>query len=125
MVEDAKRWFFGLVSERRKVTVEAVPGLTTGRIYSGRQAVDLKLADQIGDEKAAVSWLEKERKLSPGLKIVDWKPESESTGFFGWLSYSLAAAIGVSGDAVASLVNQISTTLKLDGLVSVWHPARN
>ena len=125
MVEDAKRWFFGLVSERRKVTVEAVPGLTTGRIYSGRQAVDLKLADQIGDEKAAVSWLEKERKLAPGLKIVDWKPETESAGLFGWLFQSLAAAIGVSGEAVASLVTQVSATLKLDGLVSVWHPAQH
>ncbi len=125
MVEDAKRWFFSLVRERRKVTPEAVPGLTDGRIYSGRQAVDLKLVDQIGDEKAAVSWLEKERKLAPGLKIVDWKPETESSGLFGWLFQSLAAAIGVSGEAVASLVHQVSATLKLDGLVSVWHPAQN
>jgi protease IV len=125
MVEDAKRWFFSLVRERRKVTPEAVPGLTDGRIYSGRQAVDLKLVDQIGDEKAAVSWLEKERKLAPGLKIVDWKPETESGGLFGWLFQSLAAAIGVSGEAVASLVHQVSATLKLDGLVSVWHPAQN
>jgi protease-4 len=125
MVEDAKRWFFGLVGERRKVTVDAVPGLTTGRIYSGRQAVDLKLADQIGDEKAAVSWLEKERNIAPGLKVVEWKPETESAGLFGWLFQSLASAIGVSGQVIASVFDQISTTLKLDGLVSVWHPAQH
>ena len=125
MVEDAKRWFFSLVRERRKVTLEAVPGLTDGRIYSGRLAVDLKLVDQIGDERAAVSWLEKERSIAPGLKIVDWKPETESSGLFGWLFQSLAATIGVSGEAFASLVSQVSATLKLDGLVSVWHPAQN
>lgn len=125
MVDDAKRWFFGLVGERRKVTPEAVPGLTSGRIYSGRQAVELKLADQIGDERAAVSWLEKERKLTPGLKVVEWKPETESTGLFSWLFQSLASAIGLSAEMVAGLFDQVSATLKLDGLVSVWHPARN
>jgi protease-4 len=125
MVDDAKRWFFALVGERRKVTPESVPGLTSGRIYSGRQAVDLKLADQIGDERAAVSWLEKERSIAPGLKIVDWKPETERGGLFGWLAQSLAATIGVSGETLIALFDQVSVTLKLDGLVSVWHPAQH
>ena len=35
----------------------SVPGLTDGRIYSGRQAVELKLVDEIGDERAAMTWL--------------------------------------------------------------------
>ena len=35
-----------------------MPGLTDGRIYSGRQAVALKLVDAIGGEKAAVAWLQ-------------------------------------------------------------------
>ena len=125
MVDDAKVWFFGLVRDRRKLTPDTVPGLTDGRIYSGRQAVDLKLADQIGDERAAVSWLEKERNIASGLKIVDWKPETEGGGLFGWLFQSLAAAIGLSGETVAGLLGQVSATLKLDGLVSVWHPAQN
>ena len=40
---------------------------------------------QIGDEKAAMGWLTKERKVPGGLKIVDWKPTEESSGLFGWL----------------------------------------
>ena len=125
MVQDAKVWFLDLVSDRRKIEPRSVPGLTDGRIYSGRQAVELKLVDQIGDERAAMSWLTKERKVPAGLKIVDWKPTQESAGLFGWLFQSLAASIGLSAERIAGIAGQISATLKLDGLVSVWHPVAN
>jgi len=125
MVQESKAWFVDLVGKRRDIEPSSVPGLTDGRIYSGRQAVDLKLADEIGDEKAAMSWLTKERDVTSGLKIVDWKPATESTGLFGWLFQSLAASIGLSAQKITDLASQISATLKLDGLVSVWHPASN
>ena len=125
MVQDAKVWFVDLVSDRRKIAAGSVPGLTDGRIYSGRQAVELNLVDQIGDEKAAMTWLTKERQVPAGLKIVDWKPAQESAGLFGWLFQSLAGAIGLSAERIAGIAGQISATLKLDGLVSVWHPAAN
>ena len=51
MVQEAKVWFVDLVADRRKIEPSAVPGLTDGRIYSGRQAVEFKLVDQIGDEQ--------------------------------------------------------------------------
>jgi protease-4 len=125
MVQDAKVWFVDLVGDRRDIRPESVPGLTEGRIYSGRQAVDLKLADQIGDEKAAMAWLIRERNVPAGLRIVDWKLPQESSGLFGWLVQSLASSIGLSAETIGSVASQISATLKLDGLVSVWHPAAN
>ena len=125
MVQDAKVWFVDLVGKRRDLQPDSVPGLTDGRIYSGRQAVELKLVDQIGDERAAMSWLTKEGKVPAGLKIVDWKPTQESAGLFGWLFQSLAASIGLSAERIAGIAGQISATLKLDGLVSVWHPVAN
>src|SRR5262249_56797204 len=63
MVQDAKLWFFGLLEKRRKIAPDSIPGLTDGRIYSGRQAVQLKLVDEIGDERAAIGWLTKERQV--------------------------------------------------------------
>jgi protease-4 len=125
MVQEAKVWFVDLVSDRRKLDANSVPGLTDGRIYSGRQAVALNLADEIGDEKAAMKWLTEERGIASGLKIVDWKPPQESAGLFGWLFQSLAASIGLSAERITGIAGQISATLKLDGLVSVWHPAAN
>jgi protease-4 len=125
MVQDSKLWFFALVEKRRNVAVDSVPGLTDGRIYSGRQAIELNLADQIGDEKVAMRWLSKERNVPSGLKIIDWKPVAESSGLFGWLFQSFAGAFGVSAERIAGFAGQISDTLKLDGLLSVWHPASN
>jgi protease-4 len=125
MVQEAKVWFVDLVSKRRDLDATSIPGLTEGRIYSGRQAVELKLADEIGDEKAAMSWLTKERNVPSGLKVVDWRPAEEGAGLFGWLFQSLAASIGLSVERITNLATQISATLKLDGLVSVWHPASN
>jgi protease-4 len=125
MVQDSKVWFFGLVRDRRKIEPSSVPGLTDGRIYSGRQAVELKLVDQIGDERAAMDWLTKQRNVPAGLRIVDWKPPQESAGLFGWLIQSVAASIGVSAERIAGIAGQISASLKLDGLVSVWHPGVN
>jgi protease-4 len=123
MVQEAKTWFVNLVAERRKIDPASVPGLTDGRIYSGRQAVDLKLVDQIGDERDARTWLAKERNVSAGLKVVDWKPERESSGLFAWLFQAMAGLVGVSAEKIAGVFGQVASTLKLDGLVSVWHPA--
>jgi protease-4 len=123
MVQEAKVWFVDLVAERRKIEPASVPGLTDGRVYSGRQALALKLVDEIGDEKAAKTWLQKERNVAPGLSVVDWKPRAESSGILRWLFGSIASGFGVTTDNFASLFGQVSEGLRLDGLVSLWHPA--
>jgi protease-4 len=125
MVEDAKVWFVDLVEERRKISPRSVPGLTEGRIYSGRQALDLQLVDQIGGERAALRWLSKERGVPAGLKVVQWEPREESSGFFGLLFDFAGAMLGLPGERIASLLDRASASLNLDGLVSVWHPASN
>jgi protease IV len=125
MVDDAKVWFVQLVEERRKIEPGAVPGLTDGRIYSGRQAVKLKLVDQIGDEREALRWLSKERSIPAGLKVVEWKPKEESASLLGWCFNSAARIFGLSGSKITTILGEATATLKLDGLVSVWHPASN
>jgi protease-4 len=125
MVEEAKVWFVDLVEKRRKITPRSVPGLTEGRIYSGRQALDLKLVDQIGDEQAALRWLSKERGVPSGLKVVQWEPKEESSVLFSLLFDSAGAMLGLPGGKIASLLEGASASLNLDGLVSVWHPASN
>ena len=123
MVQEAKVWFVDLVGKRRNIEPAAVPGLTDGRVYSGRQALALKLVDEIGDERAAKRWLQKERDVPPGLSVVEWKPKSESGGIWGWLFSSIASSFGIAADNFVSLFGQVSEGLRLDGLVSLWHPA--
>ncbi len=125
MVQEAKVWFVDLVGKRRNLEPSAVPGLTDGRVYSGRQALALKLVDEIGDERAAKKWLQKERDVTPGLSVVEWKPKSESGGIWGWLFGPIASFFGVTAGNFASLFGQVSEGLRLDGLVSLWHPAES
>jgi len=123
MVRDSFDWFTGLVAERRKLPIDQVRVLADGRVYTGRQALRVKLIDAIGGEEKAVDWLTSERKVASGLAIVDWKPD-------GGLESSL---FGVSaGEAVlrllglqrfSHLLSQAmgGASVRLDGLVSVWH----
>lgn len=126
MIDEGFRWFLSLVEERRGVKPADVPGLVTGRIFSGREALTLKLVDEIGGEAEALKWLEEKRGIKKDLKIVDWKPKRES----GWgLSASMSSlANWLLGESAGSLIGMAQndrtlSTLGLDGLVSVWHPA--
>jgi protease-4 len=49
LIDDAYGQFVQAVADGRKMTVEEVRPLADGRIYSGRQALDAKLVDQLGD----------------------------------------------------------------------------
>ena len=128
MVAELQRWFVGLVTDRRKIDPAGVPGLTQGRIFSGRQAVESKLVDALGGEREAVQWLETKRSVAKGLAIVDWKPRAgPGWGLFSALSPAIDLAIGSQGREILSRFtdNSALTRLPLDGLVSVWHAGGN
>src|SRR6201995_5313362 len=60
IVKDSYAWFRAMVQDRRKLDGTALDKVADGRVFTGRQAVDLKLIDQIGDEQTAIDWLGKE-----------------------------------------------------------------
>src|SRR3954464_11066448 len=57
LVKDSYAWFKDLVKQRRGMDDTQLEKVVDGRVFTGRQAIDLKLIDQIGDEKTAVAWL--------------------------------------------------------------------
>ncbi len=128
-IDDGFRWFLSLVEERRGVKAQSIDGLVQGRIYSGRQALERKLVDEIGGETEAVKWLETQRGVTKDLKVVSWKPAPESpwsqvTGSAGSAAGAFARSIVngmVEGIALAPSVGRLG----LDGLVSVWQPQEN
>lgn len=128
MVEESFQWFLTLVKERRKIDLAAVPGLKSGRIYSGREAVKLKLADEIGGEKEAKRWLEDKRGVTKDLDIVDWKPSEDAPWpFASALAKTLGGVFGQGSAQIGQLLARDRTlsTLGLDGLLSIWHPSKN
>ncbi len=122
MIDDSQKWFLGLVTERRKIDPASVPGLTEGRVYTGRQAVDLKLVDQIGAERDARDWLEKERKIGSDLRVRKWKPSDSDDWSFLSFAGKAASMLGISAPFIESAFRSVEAA-RLDGLVSLWHPA--
>ena len=126
MIGESFKWFVSLVEDRRKVKVAEIPGLEAGRVFSGREALQHKLIDQIGGEGEAVQWLEA-RGVQSGLKVVDWK-QTQPGGSF-WFSSSVSnfagAIFGEAGKAVTDALTGDSRLriVGLDGLLSVWHPS--
>ena len=54
MIDDSYEQFVAAVAEGRKMTVEKTKALADGRIYTGRQALDLGLVDKLGDLQEAL-----------------------------------------------------------------------
>jgi protease-4 len=118
LVSDAYDWFVGLVAERRKLAPEAARALGDGRVYSGKQAVQVKLADEIGDERTARAWLAANYHVSETLPVRDVDTSGNIPGFGSSKSRALAAlSVLLTGKALDS------KRLTLDGLVAIWHPA--
>jgi protease-4 len=128
LVKDSYAWFRGLVKERRGLDDAQLEKVADGRVFTGRQAVELKLVDQLGDEKTAVAWLIAEKKIKSELPVRDYK----LTPRFGDLTF-LRTAASITFDAlglgaVARRVEQAGMAqavdrLGLDGMLALWQPA--
>jgi protease-4 len=127
LVKDSYAWFRGLVKERRGMDDALLEKVADGRVFTGRQAIDLKLVDQLGDEQAAVAWLVAEKKISSELPVRDYRLNPR----FGDLTF-LRTAASISLDAlgfgsIARRVEQAGVVqavdrLGLDGMLALWHP---
>lgn len=124
MIDEGFRWFLGLVEARRGIKPDQIPGLTQGRVFTGREAVELKLADSIGGEDEAVAWLRKERNVDQSLKVVDWKPQTASSfGLFSSLGSAAASFFNHTPLGQMLARDPSVSGLGLDGFISVWHPS--
>ena len=121
MILDSYDWFIGLVAERRSLPRDQVTALADGSVFTGRQALDRKLVDELGGEDEAVAWLGT-RGVDAKLEVVEWLPKRRGAG---WLfTSSLAESLGLP-DGAAALIRALgSERIFLDGLLSVWHPEK-
>ncbi|MFZ2469876.1 MAG: signal peptide peptidase SppA [Parvibaculum sedimenti] len=121
LVVSSYDWFLGLVQERRKLDAATAKKLGDGRVYTGWQAVQNKLVDEIGGEDEAVKWLTTMRKVPTGLPVEDWAPEREDEGYGSFAGQAAGTALAAGIEALAGKTLQ-TKRLTLDGLTSVWHP---
>lgn len=110
VIKDFFNWFVDIVAERRKLPRDVAENLADGRIYTGRQALKVKLIDELGGDEEAVDWLAKNKKIDASLEIRDVKPDRPVTSLFEQLTQLANGKIG------AHMLQ------RLDGLVAIWQP---
>jgi protease-4 len=124
LVKDSYAWFKGLVKERRGMDEAQLGKVADGRVFTGRQAVDLKLIDELGDERAAIAWLVEQKGVKKDLPVRDYRLAPR----FGDLTF-LRAAASITLDAVGlgAIARQLENAgvdrLGLDGMLALWQPA--
>jgi protease-4 len=128
LVKDTYAWFRGLVKERRAMDDAQLEKVADGRVFTGHQAVDLKLIDQLGDEQTAIAWLVANKNVKSNLPVRDYKlsPRFGDLTFLRTAASFTLDAMGLS--AIARQVEQAGVAqavqhLGLDGMLALWRPA--
>lgn len=125
VVDDNYDWFKRLVRDRRNLAEPELASVSDGRVHSGRQAIALKLVDEIGGESEAIAWLEREKGIDKGLRVRDWRRRSESSSYGLWSAgEALARAAGLEPlAAVIARAAEQPVGLRLDAPLALWQPA--
>src|SRR6202163_3685409 len=126
IVLDSYAWFKDLVKDRRQLDDAQLARVADGRVFTGRQGIGLKLVDGLGNEKTALAWLEKEKKVPADTPVRDYSLEPR----FSELSFLHLAAWTFEAVGLSAMAHRIETwgavqaveRLNLDGLLALWHP---
>jgi protease-4 len=126
IVTDSYAWFKDLVKDRRQMSDAQLAAVADGRVFTGRQGVGLKLVDSLGNEKTALAWLEKEKKVPASTPVRDYSLEPR----FSELSFLHVAAWTFEAVGLNAIAHRIEAwgavqaieRLNLDGLLALWHP---
>jgi protease-4 len=127
LVKDSYDWFRGMVRDRRKMDDATLQTVADGRVFTGRQGLELKLVDQIGNEQTAIDWLAKEKGLKADTPVRDWQLKPR---FSDLSMLHLATTVVLDAVGLGSFARRIETwgsiqaveRLNLDGLLALWHP---
>ncbi len=92
VVDEIYDRFLGHVAGSRQMTREAVDKIAGGRVWSGRQAVDLGLADEIGGVGDAVAMVKKEAGLGDDVEVTHMpQPKTFADALFASMFEGAAA----------------------------------
>jgi protease-4 len=127
LVKDSYAWFRGMVQERRHMDEATLDRVADGRVFTGRQGVELKLVDQLGNEQTAIAWLAKEKGIAADTPVRDWqlKPRFGDLTMLHLATKTVLEAVGLG--SLAGRLNdwgavQAIERLNLDGLLALWQP---
>ena len=97
-----------------------VERLADCRVYSGRQALTVKLIDELGTEVEARQWLTKEKQVNADLETLTREPPATDNKPKLNLSWGKAAADTIITSLGLESLRQKADVAKLDGLLVLW-----
>jgi len=128
IIKDSYAWFKNLVQDRRHLSDSELQTVSDGRVFTGHQAIGLKLIDELGDERTALAWLAKEKNIDAKLPVRDY----ELHGRFSDLPFLHASVVALlDATGLTTLARRLDDwgmvaeveRFNLDGLLALWHPA--
>jgi protease-4 len=110
--------FLSRVAQGRKTTPEKIDAVGQGRVWTGRQALQLKLVDELGGLDAAIQIAKQRAKLDPSkeVQLVVYPPKRSVyeilSNPFG-ASTDAALRLSLLGRPEARIVDAVTSTLRL------------
>lgn len=112
VVDDMQKVFVGIVDDGRPdLDRAAIELLADGRIYTGTQALENGLIDELGGEREARAWLLAQHEISEALPVRNVEVEEELPWYL--------EMVRETGKSV------LPEPLTLDGLLALWQPEFN
>ena len=128
IIKDSYAWFKNLVQDRRHLSDSELQTVSDGRVFTGHQAIGLKLIDELGDERTALAWLAKEKHVDAKLPVRDYELHGRFSDL-PFLHASVVALLDATGLSMLArrlddwgMVAEVER-FNLDGLLALWHPA--
>ena len=120
MIQDTYNWFVDLVAKRRGFDHQKALKLADGSVFTGRQALEHGLVDELGGDAEARKWLAT-KGVGADLPVVEWKrKENSGWGLFGKAATGALDAWVHGASWSAPLGELARRKLFLDGLLSLW-----
>ena len=97
VLDDMHQQFVDIVADGRHMEHARAAALASGKIFTGREAVQLGLVDELGGQQTALAWLSEQCGVPAERKLVTRPKEGN------WLPRSLKTMLGVDLSALGSL----------------------
>ena len=118
IIDETFEWFIRIVKVERDLNPSEIYTISDGRIFTGRQAIELNLVDEIGDKNDAKIWLVENKEIDSNSPIIDYG-NSKKPSFIELSLANIMDYFNISTPYTGRIHSNLSL-VNNGGLQSVW-----
>ncbi len=118
IIDETFEWFIRIVKVERDLNPSEIYTISDGRIFTGRQAIELNLVDEIGDKNDAKIWLVENKEIDSNSPIIDYG-KSKKPSFIELSLANIMDYFNISTPYTGRIRSNLSL-VNNGGLQSVW-----